>query len=708
MAKSVPYEQYPTAQPIPGTGARAISIAAPGEAFGTSIAQATEHLGGVLEHAGDEIYARAQAMQQLKNESEAKEADAQYMIEVGKMHANYSSLQGKAAVDANPKYNQDLQDLRQKMRAGLSNDMSRRMFDANSLSTMGHTIFNGAGHAATQGKVYAAKTSEARVDAMKDQALSTPEDDVAFRKSITGAMAEVDQQGDLGGWGPEQIARNKGLVESGLWSNRIVGLARTKPFEAKAMLAKATAEQKIRGQDLEAVKRHVDDQVHTVGARNIADAVNPGWAPYMKQDAIDRAVGIEPSLTAIVKEAQRAHPELQFTIPSQGGRRSPEEQADLVRRGFSHTMHSNHLTGRGVDLVPLDASGKPDFNDRAAYGKIETAMKEASHNLGIPIGDEHDKISSWDPGHYSLPREYNVADAPKVAPEPLASRVDRAVQYARKVAPEDSVFADLTRDRVRGDFQKAQADKRDFDFTNTNTIANALVGGVDGKMPTTVEALVALSPEVAQAWDNLDPTKKRTYLTQMAARAGEKPVRWSEEGLRRWNDIVGMSDDDHKVDEFLAIDPVAEKLLPDGYKVKLGELQRSRLKVGIADPSVSQAMTTLEGSLEAAGMTRTKDPERYYNFRGALSGAMQSFQDANKRKPKEAEVHEIGSRLLQEMHTHFWQASQLRFEIPADLMEEIKADLKASLNKEATDAEVYRLFTLKTFQELYGKKEATK
>lgn len=33
-------------------------------------------------------------------------------------------------------------------------------------------------------------------------------------------------------------------------------------------------------------------------------------------------------------------------------RRTPEEQADCVRRGTSRTMHSMHLSGRAMDICP--------------------------------------------------------------------------------------------------------------------------------------------------------------------------------------------------------------------------------------------------------------------------------------------------------------------------------------------------------------------
>src|ERR1700678_3469110 len=131
--------------------------------FGVNVWQATKQLGETEGKVGDEIYARGLAMQDLYNHSEAQQGASDYMQKAGELHANFSSLQGKEAVDAYPQYIQDLKDARTGIRDNLSNEMSGKLYDAESLSTMGRTIFNGAGHAATQNKAYAVSASDARV-----------------------------------------------------------------------------------------------------------------------------------------------------------------------------------------------------------------------------------------------------------------------------------------------------------------------------------------------------------------------------------------------------------------------------------------------------------------------------------------------------------------------------------------------------------------
>lgn len=265
----VPYNPIPDKTSALGTPGVSINSAG---AFGEGVAQALGHAGQTLGHAGDELFQRAVALQQLRNETEAKEADAKYMVQVGQMHAEYSALEGKAAVDAYPAYVKNIQNLRDQMRADLSNDQSRKMYDTNSLGTMGRTIFNGAGHAATENKRYAVGASGARIAAVTDQAGTFPKDDIGFQRSIGLVRAEIESQGDLKGWSPEQTQEESNKAESRLWAQRITGLSRTDPYRAQEMLG--LHREQLRTADADAVDKTVMTQLRTTGARMISQEVN--------------------------------------------------------------------------------------------------------------------------------------------------------------------------------------------------------------------------------------------------------------------------------------------------------------------------------------------------------------------------------------------------------------------------------------------------
>lgn len=703
----VPYSAVPqeAAQASP---VGKISTAVSGDAFGTSVARSIEGLGKTTERAGEELFSRAYAMQQLENETEAKYADATYAIKAGEMHADYNSLQGKQAVDGYKPYSKALEEERIKIRNGLKSDNAKKAYDSQSLSVMSRTVFNGAGHAATENKRWAIGGAKAKVDSYKDEALSNPQDDIAFQRGINGIVGEVRAQGDLQGWGPEQVDNQISHEVSGAWSNRVVGLSRTNPFAAKEMLE--NNRDKIRGQDLEKVERTVRSQMHTVGARNISDAVNGGWAAYMPAKEIEKAVGVENALIRIVQKAQRDNPDLQFTIGGEGGKRTPQQQAAIVARGASQTYNSDHMSGQAIDLVPLK-NGVPDYSDRS--GKQQTliadAMARASMDLGIPLAAKSKAFTNWDPAHFSLPKDYDVRTAPKPVEEPLQARQDRAKAEAKRLAPEDSMFADYAGDRTQTDFTRRKAIKADYDFTNRNLVEGGMVGLMSkgGKLPTSVDELKAISPEVSAAWDALDPPKQRTLLKEFTKNASGD-VAWTQENMRRWQALKGMADTDPA--EFMSVEVVSESM-PNSAKQGLINLQLAKKRNTEADPRVTKSLAILQTDMFHAGITKAQNKEAFYQFTGALQDALTDFTSEKKRSPNAKEVQEIGTRLLQEqpdptkMSFGIFNRTTRAFEMNVPKVEEtkIKADPRwKDLGVEPTPEMIQRIYSRRLFQKLYG------
>lgn len=266
----VPYNPVPSERPS-GQGIPARHIDAPIGAFGGGVAEATQGLGGQIEKSNDQLWNTAFDLQKLKLDSEAKEADAQYVITAGKLHADYGALSGKEAVDAYPKYMADLKEAREKIRDGLSSDYARKLYDGPSLSTFGRTIFNGAGHAATENKKYALGASQARIAAAGEQAFEQPGDDIAFTKATRMVEAETRDKAALNGWSPEQTDLAAKANVSTLLSKRITGLSRTAPFEAAKMLEENR--EKMLETDFLKVDNAVRGQSRAVGSVNIANEV---------------------------------------------------------------------------------------------------------------------------------------------------------------------------------------------------------------------------------------------------------------------------------------------------------------------------------------------------------------------------------------------------------------------------------------------------
>ncbi|MGB2166149.1 MAG: hypothetical protein ACPH3M_02855 [Candidatus Puniceispirillales bacterium] len=112
------------------------------------------------------------------------------------------------------------------------------------------------------------------------------------------------------------------------------------------------------------------------------DSIKPNGRPFtFSKQSEDHLQTVVPSLQAVARRAL-ALTKVDFTIIS--GRRDMAEQRRLVRQWVSRTLHSRHLTGHALDLVPLDpATGKGRFSRDLAI-EVAVAFYEAGYQF-IPL-----------------------------------------------------------------------------------------------------------------------------------------------------------------------------------------------------------------------------------------------------------------------------------------------------------------------------------
>jgi peptidoglycan L-alanyl-D-glutamate endopeptidase CwlK len=87
--------------------------------------------------------------------------------------------------------------------------------------------------------------------------------------------------------------------------------------------------------------------------------------------------GVHPDLVAVCDRALEITTQDMMVIE---GVRSKARQKKLVARGKSQTMHSRHLTGHAVDIVPYPVSW-----DLHKFYPIADAMIEAAQELEVPL-----------------------------------------------------------------------------------------------------------------------------------------------------------------------------------------------------------------------------------------------------------------------------------------------------------------------------------
>jgi hypothetical protein len=269
---TVPYKPYSDVTP---SGAE-VNIPTPPEAFGVGVARAKQALGSEVEQASDKLFNRALAFQQLNNETSAEQGNLKLMDQAGDIHAKYDALQGEERVNAYPAYKKNLLDLQAKIRADLTTDMARRMYDNKSLNTVGHAIFNGAGAAATAQKEWQNNTNQSVMDMSVKTSSDDPTNEILLaqnKKAIELAATKIAR--DKYGAGPDSpitenlIANNT----SKLVRERISSIGLNDPWTAGVMLDTAKKNHDLTGPDADYLDKAVRTSMRAIGSANIANEV---------------------------------------------------------------------------------------------------------------------------------------------------------------------------------------------------------------------------------------------------------------------------------------------------------------------------------------------------------------------------------------------------------------------------------------------------
>lgn len=697
----IPYSGAPSVE-LQNNPTPTMSANTPPTAFGGATAEASQNVGKALQGAGNELFVRAQAMQDLFNHSQALEADTKYMEAAGNIHAKLSSLQGKDAVDYFTNgYHEDLKAARQGLRDGLPNDMARKLFDQSTLSTYGRTVFNGAGYAAGQNKKYAVGAATAKVFAERNAALVNPTDENAFQQHLTTTADEVRAQYALQGADQTTIDVAIQKAQSNLWYDRIAGLARQQPYEAQKILDRAVKDGTINGEDVGKVTQIVRDAMHTVGARQIASKVN---------DGSDLSWGAKPVSIASAKQAigtyesqnnyQTLGPEVFAKDGSSRGRAlgryqvMPENLPDWLKQSGLPTM------------TPREFLNSPSAQDKVfetifggymeRYGSFNAATKAWF------TGDPNAPDTAND--KYHTVAEYLGATNRTLANNAsLADKVSRGRMMADSQSPNDPLLADYTESQIISTHNRQIAVNRDDTWNNRQTVVGGLVGGgQNGKLPTTVEELKQISPEIEAAWQKLPNTIKQQYMGVLARNA-KGDTAMTEDKLRTYQELKGMAQTNPA--EFLDKDIISMDL-PLRERKELINLQQSKKANAEADPRVSHALGILRPTLEAAGINR-QNKESLNRFTGALQTQIEAYSAENKKQPDAKAIQEIGQRLLRETVTSrgwLWDSKSQVFnvEVPTAERKSIVDAYTSRFGFPPTDDLIQRAYAASVYQKLYG------
>lgn len=107
--------------------------------------------------------------------------------------------------------------------------------------------------------------------------------------------------------------------------------------------------------------------------------------------------GIHPDLRKVMDRALEIS-ETDMTVIE--GLRTVERQKELVRKGFSKTMNSRHITGHAVDVVPYPIAHRLSY-PQEKWDQVANAILTAAKELGVDLIWGYGSWG-WDHPHYQL------------------------------------------------------------------------------------------------------------------------------------------------------------------------------------------------------------------------------------------------------------------------------------------------------------------
>jgi len=200
--------------------------------FGAAIGRG---MGAVAQGFDSAGAAFAQA-QELKATMEAK--DSLTAMEREKMELDYGpngflATQGRNAVEQRPGYNEALEGLQKKYAP--TNPMAAAKFKAAATGVVTDGMRSGIMHSAQGQKDWAATSSTARIELLKDKALTGYDKPDEVKRSLALGFAEIGEQAKLMGWDQAAVKYKRKEFSSSVHSSVALAIA-SKPNGARASL----------------------------------------------------------------------------------------------------------------------------------------------------------------------------------------------------------------------------------------------------------------------------------------------------------------------------------------------------------------------------------------------------------------------------------------------------------------------------------------
>lgn len=642
----------PSSQPLPG-----VSVNTPVAAFGGATADALSGLGRQLERSGDELFARAQALQQLKNDDEADVMFSQYIQKTGDLDNKFRLLAGNQPQEKLQDHVKALTDLREEMSSALSNPAAKRRFDNESRRRYSYDVVNANNYAATQFKQYSKATTTSLRDVAIDQIIKDPYNDGLWNQVIRTVEQSSAKESDLEGDG-KVIADRKLQAALGRAVNiRAGAMAKHDPERAQKFFD--SVKDKLRTEDVDGIQETINDRGVKTHAAIISNGLMGGDGSL-----IDRAMKATKA-----QESGGRYDKVVTTTNQRTGR----SQSALGAYGIMETNvgpWSKEILGKEVTTAEFLAS--QDIQDAIYRGKMEQYIKKygvegagqawLGGEGGVGQTDRKDAFGTT-VGSYGRNFARMVGSAAEMTEDQkLLNKYEVGEKAADRLYPpeKDPVLNARARDAVRQAIStSSSAQRRAYSLQVTelkNDIGVTLNTASDKqRKPINLQEANAIDPNFQDKLEKLaklDPTARRRYENWFQANAKED-VPYTRERYEEYTRYVGMKDDERAAYDankaFLDAKLTSadrDKILMDQAKTKHKE--GDDIKV---DAILRRHGDVLNSIKAYPSRTNSAANNRYTQFRGALILELRAAQERGETFKKPEEEDKIIQRLIGQQET---------------------------------------------------------
>ena len=298
-----------------------------------------------------------QRIQELDDIARAKEADndfASWVREAQYGEGGYLTLQGRAAVEARERFEQEAQRRRDQIAGGLTTPGAQRAYQEASGARMNRLLDQSIVHQANERKRWYNDASSERLNTFANDALVAYQNPELVERNIAAGQAELRTMAELQGWDADALASREREFISGVHKNVALRMAQDNPMAAQTYVD--AMRERLSGSDQFDLERALSGPVLNARAAAAAESILSG-APVEATQA-PRASDLESDL----RGAGVADP-------------------DLVARGSEITGIAPYIPGqvRGENNVTANARGNFSYLDagRAMLGMTEGQDYEA-------------------------------------------------------------------------------------------------------------------------------------------------------------------------------------------------------------------------------------------------------------------------------------------------------------------------------------------